>query len=254
MCPQRSLPTARQQLAAHPIEPQGLPQHPAQPHGAKATVPFDSHLVEPHLDARGYRGGCFKQLALITTAGDRARQRLRLRSPGGIQLAQVGHGFLAHLPAAAHRTHQLPVDVILTIFESRLMSQVQPTTSQPVAVFQPAGGAGKGLGRHYTCVCQTTVNDFKNFPCGLPRNSLPQRASCGSWARTRRCPRTRALPRSHRRQATPGCAAHAAPNPRAPAESGSPSGEPPLESCRSGRVRLKWIPPKPVNREYPLNF
>ena len=63
-----------------------------------------------------------------------------------------------------------------------------------------------------------------------------------SGARTCRRPRPGALPGSHRHQAAPGSAVHAAARARAPTEPGAPSCEAPLENCGPGRVRLNGYP------------
>ena len=84
----------------------------------------------------------FEQLALIASARDLPRQRLRLGAALGIELAKLGHGLLDDLAVAANRTNEAPVDVLLAVLPNRRVSEIHdrtppsPNLSGPSAPWQ----------------------------------------------------------------------------------------------------------------------
>ena len=142
--PRDLLAAARLQALTDLVQAEGAPQGPAKPDVAKPPTPLQPDPIEPNsYGLGGWRRGR-EEIALLTPAGDRARQDPGPRAALGIELAEVRHGLLDHLPPDAHRAHETPVGVRLPVLHARRVAQVHPPRLCAVRAAQV-----NQLGRHY---------------------------------------------------------------------------------------------------------
>jgi hypothetical protein len=70
-----------------------------------------------------------------------------------VELVQLRHGFLHHLPATPHRAHQPPIGMCRAVLATDRVPQIQPRfLSSTLAYDSPTSRATSTKSRHYTAI------------------------------------------------------------------------------------------------------